>query len=256
VPVLICSSYASTQHSTVAQLEIMAELSSEELKAYKSLLLTDTARTDDADHSGPYDHVVKTSPLISWKVKQHVNNSLATTESASSSPTPVDQYALLGHILANTEGDPVFLNTKIPWSAFLCGSQGSGKLHTLSCMLEGCLLDEPLIGKNPSPLAGIVFYYDTSQSNGACEAAYLCSRVTGTKVLVSGCNLKKMEEKYDEISKRHGGDIELKTLKLNAAQLDAERIKTLMAVGPDGEMPLYMHVSSNDCSTFCSTPSY
>lgn len=34
------------------------------------------------------------------------------------------------------KGDPrVFLNGNAPWSAFICGLQGSGKSHTLACML-------------------------------------------------------------------------------------------------------------------------
>lgn len=39
--------------------------------------------------------------------------------------------------------DPrVFLNGNAPWSAFICGLQGSGKSHTLACMLG--LLPPPL----------------------------------------------------------------------------------------------------------------
>jgi hypothetical protein len=71
-----------------------------------------------------------------------------------------DQYGLLGRILEledpaakarnsngaaggggeakkhHSSGDPrLFLNGNAPWSAFICGLQGSGKSHTLSCML-------------------------------------------------------------------------------------------------------------------------
>lgn len=49
--------------------------------------------------------------------------------------------------------DPrIFFNISAPSSAFICGSQGSGKSHTLSCLLENCLmksdvstLDSPLV---------------------------------------------------------------------------------------------------------------
>jgi hypothetical protein len=49
--------------------------------------------------------------------------------------------------------DPrLFFNIGVPSSAFICGSQGSGKSHTLSCLLENCLmksevsqLDSPLV---------------------------------------------------------------------------------------------------------------
>lgn len=220
----------------------MPDTSPEEMKSYQNLLSTGAGGTDNC-YRAPYLDMIKTSPLISWKVKNHIDNSATKTGNAASS-THVDQYALLGHMPEKAgEDNPVFLNTKIPWSAFLCGSQGSGKSHTLSCMLEGCLLQDSSIGKNPNPLAGIVFHYDSSQSNGACEAAYLCSKVKKTRVLVSACNKTKMKKQYEEVSKTCGGDIEVETLKFNAADLDAERIKTFMAVGNHGEMPLYMHVS-------------
>lgn len=79
-------------------------------------------------------------------------------------PSALNQYGLLGRALelvrkesreggdnANgnnvyvrkpeKESDPrVFLNGNAPWSAFICGLQGSGKSHTLACMLGLCLL--------------------------------------------------------------------------------------------------------------------
>ena len=57
------------------------------------------------------------------------------------------QYALLGGSTPNPDSPierssrRMFLNTNIPFSAFICGVQGSGKSHTTSC----------LIGKQPSP---------------------------------------------------------------------------------------------------------
>ncbi len=52
------------------------------------------------------------------------------------------QYGLLGSVCQDKEAlqtanlDPrLFLNTNIPFSAFICGLQGSGKSHTLSCIL-------------------------------------------------------------------------------------------------------------------------
>lgn len=77
-------------------------------------------------------------------------------------PAALDQYGLLGRALElvdperrkkrggeivdngffggvrrpNKNSDPrVFLNGNAPWSAFICGLQGSGKSHTLACML-------------------------------------------------------------------------------------------------------------------------
>lgn len=48
------------------------------------------------------------------------------------------QYALLGRILTvgNEIPDPrIMLNTNVPFSAFVCGVQGSGKSHTTACMI-------------------------------------------------------------------------------------------------------------------------
>lgn len=52
------------------------------------------------------------------------------------------QFALLGSA-SQTEVVPsepdvdrrLFLNTNIPWSAFICGVQGGGKSHTMSCLI-------------------------------------------------------------------------------------------------------------------------
>ena len=88
--------------------------------------------------------------------------------------------------IRNEIGDPrLFYNVAAPSSAFICGSQGSGKSHTLSCLLENCLVasDTNVL---PRPLSGIAFHYDsfTSDSAGSpCEAAYLSSH-SGVKVRV------------------------------------------------------------------------
>lgn len=94
----------------------------------------------------------------------------------------VHQFGLLAGL---TEGSPpvvaddprVFFNITPPSSTFICGSQGSGKSHTLSCILESCLIPSKA-GQLPNPLTGIVFHYDTfiSDTMGSpCEAAFLSS---------------------------------------------------------------------------------
>jgi hypothetical protein len=77
-----------------------------------------------------------------------------------------------------TSLDPrLFFNVTAPSSTFICGSQGSGKSHTRSCLLEGCLIPSDA-GKLPKALTGLVFHYDTfiSDDGGSpCEAAFLGS---------------------------------------------------------------------------------
>jgi hypothetical protein len=93
--------------------------------------------------------------------------------------------------------DPrIFINIAAPSSTFICGSQGSGKSHTLSCLLESCLISSNA-NKLPKPLTGLVFHYDTfiSDHGGApCEAAYLSSDpAVKVRVLCSPTNIRTIE---------------------------------------------------------------
>jgi hypothetical protein len=160
----------------------------------------------------------------------------------------LQQYALMGCELSEAEApglQPVLLNTNSPWSVFLCGSQGSGKSHALSCILENCISKNDSIGKNPHPLTGLVFHYDRSQGSGVCEAAYLCSSIP-TRVLVSVSNFGRLKQQYGEMAKKAGGLVIVEALELHSSHLDTERIKTLMAVGKNGEMPLYTTVNTTE----------
>lgn len=146
------------------------------------------------------------------------------------------------------ESDPrIFLNVNVPWSAFICGSQGSGKSHSLSCMLENCLLPNPVLGLLPQPLSALVFHYDsfTSAAGGqVSEAVYLCSSAgIDVKVLVSPTNITAMRALYANIpgciaSARPS----VHPFLLSERYLNAERLMTLMAAGTasEGQMPLYM----------------
>jgi hypothetical protein len=90
----------------------------------------------------------------------------------------LDKEQLSGSQDRRDQKDPrVFFNTTGPSSTFICGSQGSGKSHTLSCLLENCMIPS-IASKLPNPLTGIVFHYDTFISDGGgspCEAAFLAS---------------------------------------------------------------------------------
>ena len=55
----------------------------------------------------------------------------------------VPQYGFLGSYADADISKPeskLFLNTNAPFSAFICGVQGSGKSHTTSCILGKSLL--------------------------------------------------------------------------------------------------------------------
>lgn len=145
----------------------------------------------------------------------------------------------------------LFLNINTPWSAFICGSQGAGKSHTLSCMLEAALLQprgQDRLGKLPKPLSGIVFHYDKFtglSGNQICEAAYLCSKGIPVKVLVSPASFKKMQKLYSDLPgvPKHLRPV-VHPMLIEQQHLDAARMLKLMAVeGTDATRPLYMEVS-------------
>ena len=139
----------------------------------------------------------------------------------------------------------LFLNINAPWSAFICGSQGSGKSHTLSCMLESALQPSQL-GPLNAPLAGMVFHYDKFtgfRSSQICEAAYLCSTGIPVKVLVSPSNFHRMKQVYGNLpGLPKGVKPVVVPLFLQESQLNVERMMKLMAIEDDGRATLYMEV--------------
>lgn len=202
---------------------------------------------------------IKTSPLFSAKVLLTAIQAGARLGEKETFPS----YGLLAERLgtypsdsSNTAGgngddiavrdDRLFLNTNAPWSTFICGSQGSGKSHTLSCILEDALLQTSRLGKLPKQLAGLVFHYDkftgfsTSQM---CEAAYLCSKGIRVNVLVSPSNFPTMSKLYENLPGLAAGvRPNVAPLFLEPMQLNVERIMKLMAFDNKEGMPLYMEV--------------
>lgn len=145
----------------------------------------------------------------------------------------------------------VYANINVPWSAFICGSQGAGKSHTLSCLLESSLVAENDAGKLPNPLSGMVLHYDnhtSSVSTQLCEAAYLCSSGIPVTILVSPANIWAMKKLYSSLPGLPAGSPQPKVLPLYLTenQLDISRILKLMSVDPStGSVPLYMEVVTN-----------
>ncbi len=185
-----------------------------------------------------------TTPLFSMEVGETSKTLLPDDK------YPFSQYGLIAGRI-NTEGtldgdelrpDPrIFLNVSAPWSAFICGSQGSGKSHSLACMLENCLVSHNL-GPLPSPLTAILFHYDPlgSVAGQVCEAAYLCSPRIAVKVLVSPTSYRRMAKLYGDLKLTHGCRVTVEPLILKQEYLNVERLKTFMATDSGG-LPLYMH---------------
>ena len=204
---------------------------------------------------------LQTAPLFSGDV-------MLSVAGADGDSRLLPQYGLLGERLelavpeanlldvstepaarASTWSDErIFYNVNTPSSTFLCGSQGSGKSHTLSCMLETAL-HTSWLGTLIKPLSAIVFHYDRFRSyasNQVCEAAYLCSVGIPVRVLVSPSNFWTMEEIYKNLPGMppNARKPEVVPLLFADEQLDSERLMTLMAFKDgSGNIPLYMEVS-------------
>lgn len=151
--------------------------------------------------TGSASHEVTTAPLFIEAVR--AANDANTTASS-------DAFTQWGFLGADVRGldamktysyaprrDPrVFCNVAAPLSVFICGSQGSGKSHTLSVFLENYLV-ESVTNQLPRPLTGIVFYYDslTSEFSGSpCEASYLSSNPNiSVRVLCSRTNISNIK---------------------------------------------------------------
>jgi len=158
----------------------------------------------------------------------------------------------------SSKQDPrIFFNIAAPSSTFICGSQGSGKSHTLSCLLENCPI--PSEARTlPQPLTGLVFHYDTFIADGGgspCEAAFLSSDLDiKVRVLCSPTNfrtsqvclltlgavrtptLTSLQRTY------HALNVVIEPLRIGQDDLNTKRKLDLMAVSHgEGPMLLYMH---------------
>ncbi|PIG85579.1 hypothetical protein AARAC_007330 [Aspergillus arachidicola] len=142
--------------------------------------------------------------------------------------------------IASLDKDPRLLfNVSHPSSVFICGSQGSGKSHTLSCLLENCLIPSKA-GRLPNPLTGLVFHYDTFISDtvgSPCEASFLSSHPdVHVRVLCSPTNIHTIRGYYSRFN------IPVDPLQLDQNDLNTKRMMDLMAIGQkDGQIPLYIH---------------
>ena len=202
---------------------------------------------------------IRTTPLFSISAKHRL------TKRIPGKFDPFPQYGLLaGRIDSSSEqtygsatckGEPIyrpvqdpriFLNVGAPWSVFICGSQGSGKSHSLSCVLENCLIPNLSATQLPNPLTGLVFHYDsfTSAVGGQpCEAAYLCSSGMEVTVLVSPSNLTRMMSIYQNLPGLAADGPRVEPLLLQQRYLNVERLMTLMAISStEGQIPLYIRV--------------
>ncbi|KAI5124461.1 hypothetical protein M0805_008344 [Coniferiporia weirii] len=168
------------------------------------------------------------------------------------------QYGVLGEIatihLKRTCSKPeahdsrLYMNCNAPFSALVCGVQGSGKSHTVSTMLENMFTaKDERIGTLSKPLCGLVLHLgDGGPQSIPNEAAWLGVNATKTsksaavkvKVFVSPSSLKTMKEVYKPL----GPNISVEPLYFTEEELDAQAFLSMMAVGTSDSAPLYMRI--------------
>jgi hypothetical protein len=222
-------------------------MDAEEIEGHMKLVKADTDSLT-YDNTRLEEEVI-TAPLFSLSACETLDTQRLNNEKNPNRERTYPQYGLLGLRKrpagnAPAQGDLVYANVSAPWSAFICGSQGSGKSHTLSCLLENSLIESSPAGKLSSPLAGLVIHYDkftTFSSTQLCEAAYLYSSGMPVQVLVSPTNYIAMKSMYKKLA---GGSKMLKVQPLYLPQKDVNisMMKTLMGIGNRAEQPLYMEV--------------
>jgi hypothetical protein len=202
---------------------------------------------------------IRTAPLFSRRVRLAVEGGKGLA-CAVPDNTLFPQYGLLGLRKATfgpdksqdclfgeiQDEDIIYANLNAPWSAFICGSQGGGKSHTLSCLLENSLLRSSP-GLLPKPLTGMIFHYDkftSSTSTQFCEAAYLSSKGIPVAVLVAPSNVHDMQMLYDDLPGFPPNAIKPRVLplRLHERQLNVSNIMTLMGANDATHVPLYMGV--------------
>jgi DNA replication protein DnaC len=162
-------------------------------------------------HSERKHHEATNAPLLTMPVMDHVQR-----QNSKQKERQFPQYGLIAGAMASdnlemdmetqsalSEDPRIFFNIATPSSTFICGSQGSGKSHTLSCMLENVLAPS-VASQLPHPLTALIFHYDTfiSDHGGSpCEAAFLASnKKIKVRVLCAPTNLATIRVSQESVS--------------------------------------------------------
>lgn len=239
-------------------------------------LVEETVNDDQSLVAVSYDHqaealqeAFRNTPLFSSAAYNSVESVFNSSTTWEGDTEIISQCGLVGALQNADANDDtvkmeddiqdrlVLANLDFPWSAFICGSKGSGKSHTLACLLENALMlkvdaDEitgddldPSVGKFQGPPAAIMFHYNTyaeSAMTRPCQAADLCfNGKIPVRVLVSASNsnIRAMKHFYDDLAGLPPGypPPSVEPLYLRDRQLTTDRILRLMAIEPIGTEP-------------------
>ncbi|KAI0736127.1 hypothetical protein C8Q72DRAFT_872639 [Fomitopsis betulina] len=183
----------------------------------------------ESSEAGLEDHELQTAPVMT-------RGAYKTAGGRAILP----QRGLLGSVV-----ERLYLNTNAPFSALVCGVQGSGKSHTVSVMLESMLLrSSPNLGTVVKPLSGLAFHFGEGGPYAKpCEAAWVGKPAAGSgvetppvRVFVSKSSMKTMQEVYAPL----GDVVTVEPLLFSQEELDAQAFLSMMAVGHSDSVPLYM----------------
>ncbi|KAI9892131.1 MAG: hypothetical protein M1814_001837 [Vezdaea aestivalis] len=162
----------------------------------------------------------------------------------------ISQFGILGGAYdaesPKSSSSPIFSNTNIPFSTFVCGLQGSGKSHTVSCLLENYMVTNAPLGPLQNPLSALVLQFGQPSSSSnprPCELAYLTTANDdfpntvrpSMNVLVSPSNFINLTALYSTFP-----NTRVWPLKFKSRDLDIGSIMSLMAVDQGSSPPLYM----------------
>ncbi|RKO88975.1 hypothetical protein BDK51DRAFT_24173 [Blyttiomyces helicus] len=186
-------------------------------------------RADRQDVATPSTATALTDPLFGKATHKHF---------------PQLHHGLLGQ--SALTGEPVYLNTDAPFCLVAVGVQGAGKSHSVSTVIENCMLDVPRITHADKPCATLVFHYDTDQAN-YCQAATLTSpnesaRIPPPVPVVERLIILVSPSFYYQRKRFYGNwpNCEVRPLLFRWREMTAGTIKSLMRVPIDKDPPLYM----------------
>ncbi|KAI6003780.1 hypothetical protein EDD15DRAFT_2220154 [Pisolithus albus] len=248
-PALVQSSLPSTPSNTSGKLDMTIQNGARVPQPGTGQAAADSAYDElQLLHDNPSDlklrskeHEIRTAPIITRDAyvaagyREHTSQYgvLGRTISVFNGPTPY------------TPLDPrLYVNTNAPFSAVICGVQGSGKSHTVSVLLESMFIPNlPPIGALKKPLSGLVLHFgEGGPSARPCEAAWVATsenpgiKTPKVRVYVSKSSINTMRAVYAPL----GNKVSVEPLLFDKNELDAQAFLSMMAVGSSENAPLYV----------------
>ncbi|KAJ7729059.1 hypothetical protein DFH07DRAFT_969607 [Mycena maculata] len=173
-------------------------------------------------------HQLVTSPLLTYSALKH----------------RVEDFPSRG-LLGTNAGDRVYVNTNAPSSVVICGVQGSGKSHSVSCLLECALIPDSRIGQLPEPLSALVFtlirktVVALARRHSFRHRPLIALLFPGLRFFARAyCPLSRTAPSLNWLP-----TVRVEPLSLSEKDLTADRMLAIMGCDNLDTMPLYMHIA-------------